>query len=65
MQNDQRDRVFGNITMKYKINDKFSLMGRALSDFYIDRREERIAVGVRESSYSEDPPVQETNLMPT
>ena len=37
VQNDQRDRVFGNITMKYKINDVFSLMGRALSDFYIDR----------------------------
>lgn len=46
VQNDQRDRVFGNITMKYKINDVFSLMGRALSDFYIDRREERVAVGV-------------------
>ena len=64
VQNDQRDRVFGNITMKYKINDVFSLMGRALSDFYIDRREERIAVGgVRESSYSETTrQLQETNL---
>ena len=64
VQNDQRDRVFGNITMKYKINDVFSLMGRALSDFYIDRREERIAVGgVRESSYSEATrQLQETNL---
>ena len=50
--------------MKYKINDVFSLMGRALSDFYIDRREERIAVGgVRESSYSEATrQLQETNL---
>ena len=39
-------------------------MGRALSDFYIDRREERIAVGgVRESSYSEATrQLQETNL---
>ena len=64
VQNDQRDRVFGNITMKYKINDVFSLMGRALSDFYIDRREERIAVGgVRESSYSETTrQLPETNL---
>ena len=64
VQNDQRDRVFGNITMKYKINDVFSLMGRALSDFYIDRREERVAVGgVRESSYSETTrQLQETNL---
>ncbi|MGB0509337.1 MAG: SusC/RagA family TonB-linked outer membrane protein, partial [Flavobacteriales bacterium] len=64
VQNDQRDRVFGNVTMKYKINDVFSVMGRALSDFYIDRREERIAVGgVRESSYSEATrQLQETNL---
>lgn len=64
VQNDQRDRVFGNITMKYKINDVFSVMGRALNDFYIDRREERIAVGgVRESSYSESTrQLQETNL---
>lgn len=64
VQNDQRDRVYGNITMKYKINDVFSLMGRALSDFYIDRREERIAVGgVNESSYSETTrQLQETNL---
>ncbi len=64
VQNDQRDRVFGNVTMKYKINDVFSLMGRALSDFYIDRREERVAVGgVNESSYSETTrQLQETNL---
>jgi TonB-linked SusC/RagA family outer membrane protein len=64
VQNDQRDRVFGNITMKYKINDVFSIMGRALSDFYIDRREERIALGgVNESSYSENTrQLQETNL---
>ena len=64
VQNDQRDRVFGNITMNYKINDVFSLMGRALTDFYIDRREERIAVGgVREPYYSEyTRQLQETNL---
>ena len=64
VQDDQRDRVFGNITMNYKINDNFSFMGRALTDFYIDRRQERIAVGgVRESSYSEyTRQLQETNL---
>ena len=49
------DRVVGNITMKYKINDVFSLMGRALSDFYIDRREERIAVGGVRSSTARRP----------
>lgn len=64
VQNDQRDRMFGNVTMNYKINDVFSLMGRALTDFYIDRRQERVAVGgVRESSYSEyTRQLQETNL---
>ena len=50
--------------MNYKINDNFSFMGRALTDFYIDRRQERIAVGgVNESSYSEyTRQLQETNL---
>jgi len=64
VQDDQRDRVFGNMTMNYKINDNLSFMGRALTDFYTDRRQERIAVGgVRESSYSEyTRQLQETNL---
>jgi len=64
VQDDQRDRVFGNLTMNYKINDNLSFMGRALTDFYIDRRQERIAVGgVRESGYSEyTRQLQETNL---
>ena len=50
--------------MNYKINDNLSFMGRALTDFYIDRRQERIAVGgVNESSYSEyTRQLQETNL---
>ena len=56
--------MFGNLTLNYKINDNLSFMGRALTDFYIDRRQERIAVGgVRESSYSEyTRQLQETNL---
>lgn len=64
VQNDQRDRMFGNVTMNYKINDTWSFMGRALTDFYIDRRQERIAVGgVRESYYSEyTRQLQETNF---
>lgn len=64
VQDDQRDRVFGNMTLNYKINDNLSFMGRALTDFYTDRRQERIAVGgVRESSYSEyTRQLQETNL---
>ena len=64
VQDDQRDRVYGNITLNYKINDNMSFMGRALSDFYIDRRQERVAVGgVQESSYSEyTRQLHETNL---
>ena len=64
VQNDQRDRTFGNVTLNYKINDTWSFMGRALTDFYIDRRQERIAVGgVRESYYSEyTRQLQETNF---
>ncbi len=64
VQDDQRDRVFGNITMNYKINDNMSFMGRALTDFYVDRRQERVAVGgVNESSYSEyTRQLQETNI---
>ena len=64
VQDDQRDRVFGNATLTYQINDNLSLMGRALTDFYTDRRQERIAVGgVNESKYSEyTRQYQETNL---
>jgi TonB-linked SusC/RagA family outer membrane protein len=64
VQDDQRDRVFGNMTLNYKINDNLSFMGRALTDFYTDRRQERVATGgVRESSYSEyTRQLQETNL---
>lgn len=55
VQSDQRDRMFGNITLNYKINDWLNVTGRAMTDFYTDRREERVALGgVRESMYSED-----------
>jgi len=55
VQNDNRDRIFGDIGLAYKLTDFMSLSGRAMTDYYTDRRIERIAVGgVREPKYSED-----------
>lgn len=62
-QNDTRERVFGNINLNYALTDKFSIDATAMTDFYNDVREERIAI------YSQDIPmyelatryVQETN----
>lgn len=54
-QKDSRNRVFGNVALSYTFNDKFSVTGRAMTDFYTDRREEWVAVGgVRVPMYSED-----------
>ena len=63
VQNDERNRLFGNVSMSYKINDNMSLQGRTMVDYYTDRRQERIAVGgVRVSSYSEqNRELKETN----
>ena len=63
VQNDERNRLFGNVAMSYKINDNMSLQGRTMVDYYTDRRQERIAVGgVRVSSYSEqNRELKETN----
>ena len=53
-QNDERDRLFGNLTLSYDVTDEIKITGRVLSDYYTDRREERIAVGSLDpSSYSE------------
>lgn len=52
---DSRDRIYGNISMTYKLNDWLSLIGNAKTDFYNEGRQERIAVGsVDESKYSEE-----------
>ncbi len=54
-QADRRERVFGNVGLRYQITDFLAISGRAMTDFYTDRREEWIAVGgVNESRYSED-----------
>lgn len=54
-QQDRRERLFGNVGLSYAITDYLSISGRAMTDFYTDRREEWIAVGgVNEAGYSED-----------
>lgn len=55
VQNDNRDRIFGDLGAQYQFTDWLSVSGRAMTDYYTDRRIERIAVGgVRESLYRED-----------
>ncbi|WP_456461153.1 SusC/RagA family TonB-linked outer membrane protein [Reichenbachiella sp.] len=54
-QDDDRTRFFGNIGLKYSFSDELSVSVKAMSDFYIDSRRERFAVGSQEiSKYSED-----------
>jgi TonB-linked SusC/RagA family outer membrane protein len=54
-QNDQRDRLFGNANISLKLTDWLTLTGRAMTDFYTETREEKIAVGsVDLSKYSKD-----------
>jgi len=42
---DYRNRLFGNISLNYKVNDHFTVMGRATTDYYSEMQEERRAVG--------------------
>ena len=62
-QNDDRQRVYGNVNLSYEFTDWLTLTGRVLHDYYTDRREERIADGsTAQSSYIEDVrEVRETN----
>lgn len=54
-QTDRRERLFGNVGLRYQLTDFLAISGRAMTDFYTDRREEWVAVGgVNESRYSED-----------
>lgn len=54
-QKDRRDRMFGNVGLTYKFTNYLSITGRAMTDFYTDRREEWVAVGgVRVPMYAED-----------
>ena len=62
-QNDDRQRIYGNVNLSYDFTDWLNLTGRVLHDYYTDRREERIANGsVAQAFYSEDVrEVRETN----
>jgi TonB-linked SusC/RagA family outer membrane protein len=53
---DQRDRIFGNASLSYKLMKNLTLVGTAMTDFYSDARQERVAVGSVSSivKYSED-----------
>jgi TonB-linked SusC/RagA family outer membrane protein len=44
-QNDERNRMIGNVTLDYEFTDWFSLMGRVSMDRYSEIQEERIAIG--------------------
>lgn len=62
-QNDNRERLFGNFSLSYDFTDWLNLTGRLMTDYYTDRREERIAVGSQAiPEYSEGiREVKETN----
>lgn len=52
-QNDIRNRVFGNISLNYKVTDWLNILGRVSLDTYNETQEERIAVGsLAVSSYT-------------
>jgi len=62
-QNDQRNRIFGNASLNYQVNDWLNIMGRVSVDNYSEYGEEREAVGsIGVSSYSRfDRTYNETN----
>jgi TonB-linked SusC/RagA family outer membrane protein len=52
---DIRERLFGNVSLSYQLNDHLKLTGWARTDYYDDRRESWTPIGhVNISSYSED-----------
>jgi TonB-linked SusC/RagA family outer membrane protein len=50
-QNDERERVFGNTSLSYEIIDGLKASVTLMKDFYIDRRQERIAIGSQAESF--------------
>ncbi|RXQ93916.1 SusC/RagA family TonB-linked outer membrane protein [Ancylomarina salipaludis] len=50
-ENDERNRVFGYVTLDYKFNDVFSLSWRNSLDSYSEIQNERIAVNSNSQSY--------------
>ncbi len=53
-QEDARNRVFGNMSLSYEFTDWLTVTGRAMTDYYTDRREERAAIGSVEEPYYEE-----------
>jgi hypothetical protein len=49
--NDERDRVFGNFSMRYNLSDNLSLEGKIHTDFYDFIVEDRIASGGLETDW--------------
>lgn len=62
-QNDDTQRIYGNFSITYDFTNNLSLKGEARTDYYTERRAERVAIGSQAvSNYSEDIyEVQETN----
>ncbi|WP_267292838.1 SusC/RagA family TonB-linked outer membrane protein [Parachryseolinea silvisoli] len=53
--NQVRERVFGDVSLKYQILKGLAIQGWARTDFYTDRRERRQATGsLQQSYYDED-----------
>ncbi len=53
-QEDARNRVFGNMSLSYEFTDWLTVTGRAMTDQYTDRREERAEIGSVEEPYYEE-----------
>ncbi|UCH13145.1 MAG: SusC/RagA family TonB-linked outer membrane protein, partial [Bacteroidales bacterium] len=47
---DQRNRLYGNVGLSYNLTDWLTATGKVMGDYYLDRREERIAVGSQDIS---------------
>jgi len=52
---DERDRIFGNFTVNYKVNDMFNFVMRMALDQYSTVQEERLAVGSVPSPFGISP----------
>jgi TonB-linked SusC/RagA family outer membrane protein len=63
IETDTRSRIFGNVTLNYKVTDWLNLLGRISVDNYTELQEERVAVGSQiTSGYSRfDRSFNETN----
>ena len=53
-QEDTRNRVFGNMSLSYEFTDWLTVTGRAMTDYYNDRRQERAEIGSVEEPFYEE-----------